>query len=240
MEIGINISSTYNYPQFIGSLAWYHNGTELASDDRISIDNNGTSLTISDMVESDAGMYEVKVNSTDLDGGEICDKNILPMLEHLAIHAPVTFLLQESNLPIYNPEDVILNYPILAYQGSSDRNFVINNTFMINAPAVFINDARINNAQNKDGILNRDMNIFQSTITYGDITTRSFNITYNNTDDVAGYYTHIAFTSIDSINRAICPGLGDYFSSIFNDFPVIALHWNIRPDSEFMLLENLF
>ena len=238
IEIGINISTTYSNPQFIGSLAWYHNGTELTSDDRINIDNNGTSLTISNLVESDAGKYEVKVNSTNLDGGEICDRNFLPMLENLAVHAPITFLLQESNFPIYNPEDAVLNYPIPPYQGIP-TSFINNNIFKINAPAIFNNNARINEAQSKDAILNRDMNIFQSTITYDDVTAYSFNITYNNTDDVAGYYTHIAFTSIDSTNISICPGYFDYFS-IFDDIPILALHWNITLHSELILHSSLF
>ena len=48
---------------YINSLAWYHNGTQVTADDRVHIINNGTELTISNVVQSDAGKYEVKIDS---------------------------------------------------------------------------------------------------------------------------------------------------------------------------------
>ena len=136
----INISDYNSLAQYISSLAWYHNGTELTSDDRVIISNNGTSLTISNMAESDAGKYEVRINSIGTNSS-FSDRNMLPMLENLAIYAPVTFLLQESNLPKYNPEDVILDYALPAYQDGARQSFAIDNTFMINAAAL-LDDTR--------------------------------------------------------------------------------------------------
>ena len=120
----------------IGILVWSHNGIELTSDGRVSIGHNGTSLTISNMVQSDAGRYEKKVNSTDLDDGGICDRNILLMLANFALHAPVTFVLHESSVPTYDPQYVISDYALPAYQGSTGETFVIDNVFIINNPAV--------------------------------------------------------------------------------------------------------
>ena len=135
MEMKIIITPSQ---QIIGSLVWSHNGTELASDGRHSIGNNGTSLTISNMVQSDAGKHEVKINSTYLDDeGGICDKNFLPMLANLAFYAPVTFVLQEFSVSTYYPEDVISDYALPAYQGSASKTLDIDNVFMINVPAVF-------------------------------------------------------------------------------------------------------
>ena len=54
-------SNYYNISQSMRSLAWYHNGTD-ASRDRVSITNDGTSLTVSNMTLLDVGC-EVKFNS---------------------------------------------------------------------------------------------------------------------------------------------------------------------------------
>ena len=81
------------------------------------------------MLQSDAGRYEVKINSTYLDKGGICDKNILPMMANLAYYAPVTFVLQESSVPTYYPDDVISDYAVPAYQGSTDKILGIDNVF---------------------------------------------------------------------------------------------------------------
>ena len=96
------ISNGYN-AQYINCLVWYHNGTRVISDDRIHIINNGTELTISNVEQSDAGKYEVKIDSIEYARGrsEPCDMNIIPILEHLAFHAPVTFILHESSILSY-------------------------------------------------------------------------------------------------------------------------------------------
>ena len=51
------------FARYFNSLVWYHNGTLVTSDDRVDIIDNGTELTISNVVQSDAGKYEVKINS---------------------------------------------------------------------------------------------------------------------------------------------------------------------------------
>ena len=230
----INISSVRNFaPTIIRSLVWSHNGTELASDGRHSIGHNGTSLTISNMVQSDAGKYEVKINSTDLDDEEgICDRNILPMLSNLALHTPVTFVLQEFSVPTYYPEDVILDYAIPEYQGSASKTLDIDNVFMINVPAVFDNESIPFEFLYKDGVLITDMPSFHSTVSYGNVTTQSLRITYNNTEDVTGHYYYGAEISYTAIARDICPQYSDYFDSTYIYPPVFSLHWNIRSYSE--------
>ena len=74
----INIFRSYDLP-YIHSLVWSHNGTVLTFDGRVIVGNNGKSLTISNMVQSDAGIYEVKINSTYFDNlGRICAEVVLP------------------------------------------------------------------------------------------------------------------------------------------------------------------
>ena len=230
----INISSVESFaPTIIRSLVWSHNGTELASDGRHSIGPNGTSLTISNMVESDAGKYEVKINSTDLDNGGICDRNILPMLANLDLYTPVTFVLQESNVPIYYPEDVILDYALPAYQGPTNKTIDIDNVFMIDVPAV-MDDSNPSELLYKDGVSIRHRALFNSSVSYGNVTTQSLRIIYNNTEDITGRYYYQAYILNTNIDGDICPQYSDYFDDIFiaGQIPVFSLHWNIRSYSE--------
>ena len=62
LVLNVNILSDPNIP-LINSLAWYHNGTKLLAGNKYGITNNTKTLTISDMTGSDAGVYEVKINS---------------------------------------------------------------------------------------------------------------------------------------------------------------------------------
>ena len=231
----INISSVESIaPTIIRSLVWSHNGTELASDGRHSIGPNGTSLTISNMVESDAGKYEVRIYSTDLDDEErICDGSFLPMIASLALHAPVTFVLQESNVPIYYPEDVILDYALPAYQGPTYKTIDIDNVFRINVPAV--SDRLIPyEGIYKDGEFIGHMAPFYRTVSYGNVTTQSLKITYNNTEDITGRYYYGEYIFNTNIDGDICPQYSDYFDDIFivGLIPVFSLLWNIRSYSE--------
>ena len=179
------ISNGYN-AQSINSLAWYHNGTRVTADDRVHIINNGTELTISNVVQSDAGKYEVKINSIENARGssETCDLNILPMLEHFALHAPVTFILHESSILSYNPEDVITDYYIPAYEGTSLQSVTIVNVIKITSSLVLGNYLNGPHELYKDGIRVYDLNTFNSTVSYGNEIMQSLRISYNNTDEI--------------------------------------------------------
>ena len=235
--MGINISDYYSLAQYISSLAWYHNGTELTSDDRVIVTDNEISLTISNMAQSDAGKYEVRINSIG-SNSTLCDRNLLPMLENLALYAPVTFLLQESNLPKYNPEDVILDYALPAYQGSAQQSFAIDNTFMINAAALVYNTRDIYGYLYKDGEFISDRRIYNGTISYDNITTQSLRIPYNNTDDIAGHYVYTAIAYCYDLNIPTCPDY-DYIVYVPTcEIPVFTLYWNIRSYGKLILIRN--
>ena len=237
MAMRINISDYNSLAQYISSLAWYHNGTELTSDDRVIITNNGISLTISNMAESDAGKYEVRINSTGSNSA-FCDRNILPMLENLALYAPVTFLLQESNLPKYNPEDVILEYALPAYHGSAQQSFAIVNTFMINPTALVDETRYIDDALYKDGGYISDRSIYNNTASYDNTTTQSLRITYNNTDDIAGHYVHTAFAYSLDFNTTACPDYDFIRYHRYLEIPVFTLYWNTRSYRKLILIRN--
>ena len=63
------------------------------------------------MAENDAGKYEVKINSissdSDRSNSPECDSLVLPLLEAQAAHAPVTFMVQEQFIPVYDPSSIV-------------------------------------------------------------------------------------------------------------------------------------
>ena len=229
--MSINPISNSYYAQYINSLAWYHNGTRVTSDDRVHIINNGTELTISNMVQSDAGKYEVKINSIETARGssETCDMNILPMLEHLALHAPVMFILHESSILSYNPEDdVITDYYIPAYQGTSLQSITIDNVIKINTSSVLRNDFDGYHELYKDGIRVYDVNTFNSTVSYGNEIMQSLRISYNNTDDITGHYVYLAYGYYWDIDSRTCPQYHSYIGNFIWEFPIFVLYWHIK------------
>ena len=229
--MSVNPISNRYYAQYINSLAWYHNGTLVTSDDRVHIIDNGTELTISNVVQSDAGKYEVKINSIEYAGGssETCDVNILPMLEHLVFHAPVTFNLHKSSILSYNPEDVVTDYYIPTYQGTSLQSVTIDNVIKINLSSVLENDFRRYYDLYKDGIYVYDVNTFNSTVSYGNEIMQSLRISYNNTDDITGHYVYLAYTYSWDIDSRTCPQYYYYYIRHFISLlPIFVLYWNIK------------
>ncbi len=92
LSLQVNISTTYSEARHIQSLTWYHNGSQLCN---CRTRNNGTELVIPNAKQSDAGIYQVKINMLDF-GRPDCDARILPEIEHLAMSAPVTFVLTQG------------------------------------------------------------------------------------------------------------------------------------------------
>ena len=230
MAMSVNPISNRYFAQYINSLAWYHNGTLVTSGGRVHIIDNGTELTTSNVVQSDAGKYEVKINSIKNAGGSsvTCDMNILPMLEHLALHAPVTFNLHESSILSYNPEDVITDYYIPAYQGTSLQSITIDNVIKINSSSVLMNYFSRDHELYKDGIYVYDVNTFNSTVSYGNEIIQSLRISYNNMDDITGHYVYLAYTYSYYINRTTCPQHFNYTDHVYWRLPIFVLYWNIK------------
>ena len=151
---------------------------------------------------------------------------ILPMMECLALHAPVTFVLQESGVPTYYPEDVITDYALPAYQESVSKTLDIDNIFMIDVPAVFDNESIPFEFLYKDGVRIRDILSLHRTVSSGNVTTQSLRISYNNTEDVTGHYHYGADIDYFDIDRNICPQYSYYLGSTSIFPPVFSQHWN--------------
>ena len=210
--------------EYISSLTWYHNGTEILSIERINISNNGTSLTISDMIDSDAGNYEVKVSSIkyrSYASSTTCDRNVLRMLEQTALHAPVTFYLQQYHIPQYKPEDIIKLYFLpIASLANSNNTATIHYTTDVNATFIFGSNSKyLSQRFFRNGVS-------QSPNTNNIITERSYEneinishqLRYNDTDKIVGHYVYMetAHHSDYSMLRYPCHGYYYYIpSSLF-------------------------
>ena len=73
------------------------------------------------MVESDAGTYEVKISSISYDSDDnespYCDSLVLSLLELTAPHAPVTFIVQEQCLPVYDLSPAVSTHYVVNTSG---------------------------------------------------------------------------------------------------------------------------
>ncbi len=235
IALSINLTTgTYRYlTRYVSSLKWYHNGTNISNTDRISITNNGTSLSISNMIDSDAGTYEAKIGSIDYNGygsSSECDQNWLPSLEVLALHAPVTFIVQQHHIPEYNPEDTIEVFAL----DPTLNILTINNSFAINTSR-FLYDTPYRYFY-KNGI-SQSFNTehFSFIRSYGSEILLSHQIRYNNTEDVAGHYAYTEASYADFYLYSNCRSYYyyiDYTYFIFFDFPVFIVFWTLLKNGE--------
>ena len=238
MALRISNLSTGNYgyiSQYISYLAWYHNGTKIFASDRINIINNGTTLIISNMMESDAGKYEVKVGSIDYSGyrsSVICDENILPMLEILAIHAPVTFYVQQYYISQYIPEDVVNSYYLPMYSNNLQNSIILNHSIDIDIYVAY-RSFPFSSILYKDGVsqsLNTGM--YNLTRSYGNEIMLSNKISYNSSEDVIGHYIYIEHIFGHDINHEFCRSYYYYYSSYYSIGPAFVLYWTVQEYSK--------
>ena len=208
-------SLSYSYyghlARFISSLTWYHNGTELLSSDRMNVSNHGTSLTLSDMIDSDAGKYEVKISSIhyyNYVSSATCDRNVLRMLEHTAVHAPVTFYLQQYHIPQYKPEDIIELYflPMIHLHNSNNTVTLqyttdVNTNFIFGEHAGLLSQMFFRNGVSQSNI---DKVITEQSYNYEIII--SHHLRHSNIDEIVGDYFYME-TSFSFRNN--------YYSSMF-------------------------
>ncbi len=226
IALNINLTTgTYRYlTGYVRSLKWYHIGTNISNTDRISITNNGTSLSISNMIDSDAGKYEAKIGSIDYYGYESsseCDQNLLPALEVLALHAPITFIVQQHHIPEYNPEDTIKVFALDPVHNilTINNSFEINtNTLLFGTPFRHFYKNGISQSFNTEH--------FSFTTSYGSEILLSHQIRYSNTEDVAGHYVYTELSHAFDVHYH-CRSYSYYISDYFFEFPVFIVFWTL-------------
>ncbi len=230
LSINLTTGAYRYYTRYVSSLNWYHNGTNISNTDRISITNNGTSLSISNMIDSDAGIYEAKIGSIDYYGygsSSECDQSFLPVLEVLALHAPVTFIVQQHHIPKYNPEDTIKvfaldpTHNILTINNSLEIN---TNRLLYDTPYRYFYKNGISQSFNTEH--------FSFTRSYGSEILLSHQIRYNNTEDVAGHYVYTELSYAFYIRHYNCRSYNYYINDYFFEFPLFIVFWTLHKNGE--------
>ena len=204
--LNVNISDEY-YTRYIDSLAWYHNGTEIVSGNKYTISNNDTMLMISNMVGSDAGTYEVKIRSISYrsyHNSPVCDS----IMELSTVLHPVTFTVQESHPPSYDPSSIIS----IAYISDNIR---LNGTVRYNLPLPI---TRTHHYWFRNGSRLSDGDMYNSTGSLQE--GLSLQIMYNNTADVTGDYVGILWSEIDYISGlgSLCEGYYYFLTDLAGPF----------------------
>ena len=233
MQINSLSDSYYGYlARYISSLTWYHNGTEILSNERMNISNNGTLLTISDMIDFDAGKYEVKISSIEYYGSSssaTCDRNILRMLEQTALHAPVTFYLQQYHIPQYKPEDIIELYFLpMNSLANSNNTITINHTTDVNTTLIFGGYSRhfderffrngVSQSPNTDNVTTEQ--------SYGNEINISHQLRYSDTDEIVGHYVYME--SVYYYFTSNCHAYHYYIDDWFWHPSVLVYYWSLK------------
>jgi len=213
-------------------LSWYHNGTQLSTSKRVNITENGTVLILNNIVESDAGTYEVKFHLNKFESTRECDRSFLRALENSALHAPVTFYVQQNIIPTYDSEEVINIYLLPSVVKSPKKYFIINNIIDIN---VRFGQLPLQSHLLKNGLeLSVPSAMYNYTVSYGSIINLTHIFTYNNPNDAVGYYMHIQHAEARPIG-GICR---NFYQRLYElEHKVFVLeYWSIKIYSELVVI----
>ena len=199
---------------------WYHNGTKIVSGNKYIIEN--TTLRINNMAENDIGKYEVKINSISYNhyiNSPDCDSYVLPVLEVLAAHAPVTYIVQKQGGTSYEPSSIVSTH----YVTDSIDDYNI---------SAELRSASLN--LSLFGFVSSDWYKNGTYISTGD--SQELSLTYNNTATVIGDYVRLLWFNIrrNSTLRGLCEGYYHYYRFVgFGIFTLQVSFWNIKHYSEF-------
>ena len=225
ITLRINISMEYNrYAESIRSLSWYHNGTQLTNNSRMNITNSGRSLIISDLAPSDAGKYELRIGSIASKQGSTseCNRNVLPILENMALYAPVTFYVKQHKIPSYNPEDIVKKYNIPKDSVAFPQSTVIDNIIDVNTHRIFY-DLQPSRLFYRDGIsISLPTSMYNFTVSYNSTIMLSHRIMYTNSETVTGHYVYIELVRRRDI---ICRV---FRRSMQYETPIFVLYWTLK------------
>ena len=240
LVLNVNILNDY-YVRHISSIAWYHNGTQITPGNKYSItySNSSTSLTntslnIQNMVGSDAGKYEVKIESIEFfgDSSQHCDISILPLLEtYYAIHTPVTFTVQEYYIPTYDPQPIVSSYSIPECLDRGGCNINLRSSgYNISRHNISGMLDRYRSQWYKNGVWLGVGNMYNSSVIHEErLVINSLQIAYNNTEDIKGNYVGLTRTNI--FYRMECRAYYYYLRYIdfilTYDFIVEVSYWRI-------------
>ena len=234
MQINRLSNSYYGYlASYIRSLTWYHNGTEILSNERMNISNDGTLLTITDMIGCDVGKYEVKISSIEYYGfssSATCNRNVIRMLEQTALHAPVTFYLQQYHISQYKPEDIIEPY-FLPMNPLADSNNTVTIHYTTDVNATFLFGGYSGNFYQRffrNGV-SQSPNTANVTTeqSYGNEINISHQLRYSDTDEIVGHYVYMESADYYYFTSN-CLDYYYYFDYWFWQPSVLVYYWSLK------------
>ena len=152
------------------------------------------------MVGSDAGKYEVKIESIEYrdSSSPHCDSILLPLLETYAILTPVTFTVREQYHPIYDPQPIVSSYSIPECLDRGSCNIDLRSSGH-NISRHNISDIldRYRSTWLKNGAGIEDGNMYNSSVIHEQgLVINSLQITYDNTDDITGNYVGLTWANL--------------------------------------------
>ena len=153
------------------------------------------------MIDSDAGKYEVKLSSINYhsySSSATYDRNVLRMLEQTALHASVTFYLQQYDISQYKPEDIMELYFLPVNSEANSNNTItihynsdVNATFLFGGYPRYFNQRFFRNGVYK--YLNIDNVITEQSCNEINI---SHHLRYNDTGETVGHYVYMELSVI--------------------------------------------
>ena len=201
------------------------------------------------MVGSDAGKYEVKIESIEYkgDSSQYCDILILPILEtYYAIHTPVTFTVQEHYIPTYDPQPIVSSYSIPECLDRGGCNIDLRSSgHNISRHNISDMPGRYWSEWYKIGVWIGDGNMYNSSVIHEKgLVINTLQITYNNTDDITGNYvgfaqTDIIFRSLRSECQAYYYYLSSYYFIFLYQFLFEVSYWRISGELLILLYHFL-
>ena len=191
------------------------------------------------MVGSDAGKYEVKIESIEYNGDSSrhCDILILPLLEtYYAIHTPVTFTVQEHYIPTYDPQPIVSSSSIPECLDRGGCNIDLRSR------GHNISDMldRYRSVWYKNGVLIGDGNMYNSSVIHEEgLVINSLQITYNNTDDITGNYVGFTWANLFEYLGGECQVYYYYIYYIFRYVFIFEVsYWRIS--GELLIILYIF
>ena len=193
--------------------------------------STSTTLIVRNMEGSDAGTYQVKINSTEFyrsrnrgSNAPFCHSLFLPLLEPNAGFSPVTFTVQENQTPEYDFPSVVTHYVgnagslALGSDAQSESSARFNSSLL--SRNWFRNGNRITNDDNLTGS-SQDRHLLR--------------ITYSDSADITGDYVGTLWFDYRSLNMDLedgCSGYYDYLDYYLNRATVRVSFWRISISSE--------
>ena len=186
------------------------------------------------MAASDAGIYQARISSYNYEheshdfigsNSPDCDLLVLPLLESISLHSPVSFTVQEGPALVYDPASIISTQ----YTGDDS----VSKMELSRATQLIDN---LNLSPKTSHIWFRNGKYLSNEVMYNSTATTwerlSLQMASNDTADLGGNYVGILYTSKSEVNLVLQSMCWSYYHYIeehtrFNYIPLKVSFWSI-------------